>query len=75
MTEAPAKKLTLPELAEFVDSRLVRGCTMLDGKLAGMTLLVLDKGEAEALTQLAATLGYLAPHADRIKRAIAGARG
>ena len=74
VSAAPAKKLTLPEMAALLQERIVDRCRLLDGTFAGQTWLLVEPNQLDGLKQIVATLEFMAPHADTIKRAIQGKR-
>lgn len=68
MTEASAKKLTLLELSQLIDTRIVQRCRLMSGRFVGETWLCVEKEDIEGLKQAVSALEYLAPHADTIRR-------
>lgn len=68
------KRLTLKELADVVDSRFIGGCRNLGGAFAEQSWLLIEADEIAALEQISATLRAMEPHADALRRLVAGGK-
>lgn len=65
------ERLSIEQQADLID-RLVRRCTMMDGRVADEATLLIEKIDVAALADLASRLRRMAPHEDGIRRLVVG---
>lgn len=66
MTPAARSPLSIRQQGAFIEG-IVSNCTMVDGKLAAETYVLMTAEEVRHLQHLAMRLHRMAPHEDQIK--------